>query len=58
MGAFAADGRRRSEAASLRKEQLTTEEAITGDAGIPLPSLSIHLGRTKNSETDLEEVVF
>jgi len=58
MVAFASGGRRRSEIATLRKEQLSPEEPIRLDGGPPLPSLSIHLGRTKTSGTDEDEVVY
>lgn len=58
MVAFASGGRRRSEVAALRKEQLTDEEPIVIEGGSPLPSLSIHLGRTKTSGADHEEVVY
>ncbi|MBA4799657.1 MAG: site-specific integrase [Rhizobiales bacterium] len=58
MVAFASGGRRRSEVAGLRKEQLVMEAPIAVDGGPPLPSLSIHLGRTKTSGADNEEVVY
>lgn len=58
MVAFASGGRRRSEVAGLRKEQLTVEAPVTGEDGIPLPSLTIHLGRTKNSGASQDEVVY
>ncbi len=58
MVAFASGGRRRSEIASLRVEQLTREEPIAIDGAPPLPSLAIHLGRTKTSGSDHEEVVY
>lgn len=58
MVAFASGGRRRSEVAALRKEQLSDEEPIAVEGGSPLPSLSIHLGRTKTSGADHEEVVY
>ncbi|HEV7436576.1 MAG TPA: site-specific integrase [Pseudorhizobium sp.] len=58
MVAFASGGRRRSEIAGLRKEQLTVEPPIPVDNGPPLPSLSIHLGRTKTSGADSDEVVY
>jgi integrase len=56
--AFASGGRRRSEMAGLRKEQLTVEPPVSGEDGPPLPSLSIHLGRTKNSGASQDEVVY
>ena len=58
MVAFASGGRRRSEIASLRKEQLTAEAPIPVEGAPPLPSLSIHLGRTKTSGADGDEVVY
>jgi integrase len=58
MVGFASGGRRRSEIAGLRKEQLTVEAPVTGDGGKPLPSLSIQLGRTKTSGKDDDEVVY
>ena len=58
MVAFASGGRRRSEVAGLRKEQLTPEDPIPVEGSSPLPSLSIHLGRTKTSGADSDEVVY
>ncbi|MBP1843914.1 integrase [Rhizobium petrolearium] len=58
MVAFASGGRRRSEVAGLRKEQLSVEAPVTGENGSALPSLSIHLGRTKTSGADHDEVVY
>lgn len=58
MVAFASGGRRRSEVAGLRREQLTVEAPVNGEDGSPLPSLSIHLGRTKNSGVSQDEVVY
>lgn len=58
MVAFASGGRRRSEVAGLRKEQLTIEPPVKAEDGSPLPSLSIHLGRTKNSGANQDEVVY
>ncbi|MBO3761619.1 site-specific integrase [Ciceribacter sp. L1K22] len=58
MVAFASGGRRRSEVAGLRREQLQPEEPIQIDGGPPLLSLSIHLGRTKTSGADSDEVVY
>ena len=56
--AFASGGRRRSEVAGLRVEQLVEEEAVTEDpseANSPaLPCLSIRLGRTKTAEADAD----
>ncbi|MGO8264579.1 integrase, partial [Rhizobium ruizarguesonis] len=56
--AFASGGRRRSEVASLRTEQFTIEAPVIAEDDTPLPSLSIHLGRTKNSGANEEEVVY
>jgi integrase len=58
MVAFASGGRRRSEIAGLRREQLTVEPPIVVEDGPPLPSLAIHLGRTKTSGADHHEVVY
>ncbi|MBY3203484.1 site-specific integrase [Rhizobium laguerreae] len=58
MVAFASGGRRRSEVAGLRREQLTVEAPVTGEDDIALPSLAIHLGRTKNSGASQDEVVY
>ncbi|MBX5205982.1 site-specific integrase [Rhizobium sp. NZLR1] len=58
MVAFASGGRRRSEIAGLRVEQLSVEPPITVPDGPPLPSLAIHLGRTKTSGADHDEVVY
>jgi integrase len=58
MVAFASGGRRRSEIAAMRVEQLTVEPSIDVPDGSPLPSLSIHLGRTKTSGADHDEVVY
>lgn len=58
MVAFASGGRRRSEVACLRKEQLVREAPIAVEGSAPLPSLSIHLGRTKTSGADMDEVVY
>lgn len=49
MVAFASGGRRRSEIAGLRLEQLTEEAPIETEGGPALPSLAIHLGRTKTT---------
>jgi integrase len=58
MVAFASGGRRRSEIAGLRREQLTVEPPIAVDNGTPLPSLAIHLGRTKTSSGEQDDVVY
>ncbi|MBB6470174.1 integrase, partial [Aminobacter lissarensis] len=60
--AFASGGRRRSEAAGLRFEQLAEEAPVPVDPldvdGGTLPCLKIHLGRTKTTNTDTEAAVF
>lgn len=58
MVAFASGGRRRSEIAGLRKEQLQPEEPVQIENAPPLPSLSIHLGRTKTSGAENDEIVY
>ena len=58
MVAFASGGRRRSEIAGLRREQLTVEPPIPIENGAPLPSLAIHLGRTKTSSGEEDDVVY
>jgi integrase len=58
MVAFASGGRRRSEIANLRIDQLTTEPSIERPDGPPLPSMAIHLGRTKTSTGEQDETVF
>ncbi|WP_433762955.1 site-specific integrase [Brucella anthropi] len=58
MVAFASGGRRRSEVASLRVEQLVKQAPVTDEDGSPLPSLGIHLGRTKTSGADHDETVY
>jgi integrase len=58
MVAFASGGRRRSEIASLRCEQLINEPPITADDGSSLPSLAIHLGRTKTTSGEQDDVVY
>ncbi|QND41082.1 site-specific integrase (plasmid) [Rhizobium leguminosarum bv. viciae] len=58
MVAFASGGRRRSEVASLRTEQFAVEAPVIAEDNTPLPSLSIHLGRTKNSGANEDEVVY
>jgi integrase len=57
MVAFASGGRRRSEVAGLRVEQLGPEEPVKVD-GASLPSLAIHLGRTKTSSAESDEIVY
>ncbi len=58
MVAFASGGRRRSEIAGLRLEQLTEEAPIEIEGGPPLPSLAIHLGRTKTTTGEQDDVVY
>ncbi|MGX7744012.1 site-specific integrase [Rhodopseudomonas parapalustris] len=60
--AFASGGRRRSEVARLRVEQLADEPAVridpTDEKSATLPCVSIHLGRTKTGDADDEGRVF
>ena len=60
--AFASGGRRRSEVAGLRLEQLNEEAPVPADPSDPksaaLPCLSIRLGRTKTTEADADARVF
>jgi len=58
MVAFASGGRRRSEVAGLHTEQFTVEPPVIAEDDTSLPSLSIHLGRTKNSGANEDEVVY
>ncbi|MCV9947521.1 site-specific integrase [Rhizobium sp. BT-175] len=58
MVAFASGGRRRSEIAGLWCEQLTVEPPIDVPDGPPLPSLAIHLGRTKTTTGEQDDVVY
>lgn len=58
MVAFASGGRRRSEIAGLRREQLTVEPPIVVPDGPPLTSLAIHLGRTKTTTGEEDEIVY
>ncbi|MBY2924421.1 tyrosine-type recombinase/integrase [Rhizobium leguminosarum] len=58
MVAFASGGRRRSEIAGLRVEQLTVEPPIEVGDGPPLPSLAIHLGRTKTTTSEQDDIVY
>ncbi|YCI06222.1 tyrosine-type recombinase/integrase (plasmid) [Ensifer sp. D2-11] len=56
LTAFASGGRRRSEIAGLRLEDLVEEEPVRADpadaTSAPLPCFSIHLGRTKTTNAD------
>ncbi len=58
MLGFASGSRRRSEIAGLRVEQLSVEPSIETGSGPPLPSRAIHLGRTKTSGADHDEIVY
>ncbi|WP_028734355.1 site-specific integrase [Rhizobium leguminosarum] len=58
MVAFASGGRRRSEIAGLRCEQLTVEPPIAREDGSPLPSLAIYLGRTKTTTGEQDDIVY
>lgn len=58
MVAFASGGRRRSKTAGLRREQLTVEPPIGVPEGPPLPFLAIHLGRTKTTTGEEDEIVY
>ncbi len=58
MVAFASGGRRRSEIAALRVEQLTVEPPVEMPDGPPLPSLAIHLGRTKTTTGEQDDIVY
>ena len=58
MVAFASGGRRRSEIAGLRLEQLTEEAPIEVPDSPPLPSLAIHLGRSKTTTGEDDDVVY
>lgn len=58
MVAFASGGRRRSEIAGLRRDQLTVEPPIPVENGATLPSLAIHLGRTKTTSGEQDDVVY
>ncbi|MER8548869.1 tyrosine-type recombinase/integrase [Mesorhizobium sp. M1169] len=59
--AFASGGRRRSEIASLRVEQIIEEEPVPADPKDPegpkLPCLKIRLGRTKTTQADTDAFV-
>nr|WP_033043379.1 site-specific integrase [Sinorhizobium medicae] len=61
LTAFASGGRRRSEVAALRVEDLADEEPVRADpsdkTSAPLPCLSIRLGRTKTTTADENEHV-
>ncbi|RWI07331.1 MAG: integrase [Mesorhizobium sp.] len=60
--AFASGGRRRSEIASLRFEQIVEEDPVPADPKAPdsldkLPCLKIRLGRTKTTQADSDAFV-
>ncbi len=51
--AFGSGGRRRSEVAALRVEDIRQEPDIPGEpGGLPLPARSLRLGRTKTTDAD------
>ncbi len=56
LTAFASGGRRRSEVAGLRVEDLVDEDQVHADPRNPasplLPCLTVHLGRTKTTTTE------
>ena len=58
MVAFASGGRRRSEIAGLCVEQLRLQPPIEMPDGPPVPSLAIHLGRTKTASGEQGDVVY
>ncbi|MDR7147805.1 tyrosine-type recombinase/integrase [Rhizobium sp. BE258] len=58
MVAFGSGGRRRSEIASLRYDQIARLDPVELEDGTKLPSISIDLGRTKTSDGSREEIVF
>jgi len=58
MVAFASGGRRRSEIAGLRTEQIVKQEPVTDEDGSLLPSFGIHLGRTKTGSISQDEFVY
>lgn len=58
MVAFASGGRRRSEIANLRREQLQPQDPIRTEDGPALASLAIHLGCTKTSSAESGELVY
>lgn len=61
LTAFASGGRRRSEVAGLRLDEITDEDPVLADPSIPdsppLPCLAIRLGRTKTTTSDDDEHV-
>ncbi|MDP9633007.1 UNVERIFIED_ORG: integrase [Ensifer adhaerens] len=61
LAAFASGGRRRSEVAAMRVEDLNDEDPVRTDPNDekspPLPCLSIRLGRTKTTTSDDDEHV-
>ncbi|MGF6157424.1 integrase [Ensifer sp. KUDG1] len=61
LTAFASGGRRRSELAGLRVDDLSDEDPVQADptdpGSPPLPCLSIRVGRTKTTTTDDDERV-
>jgi integrase len=61
LTAFASGGRRRSEVAAMRVEDLADEDPVLADPSIPdsppLPCLAIRLGRTKTTTSEDDEHV-
>ena len=61
LTAFASGGRRRSEVAGLRCEQLVSQESVLKDPDDPespvLPCMKIRLGRTKTTQSDTDAYV-
>jgi integrase len=61
LTAFASGGRRRSEIAALRVEQIAEEDSVPADPADPasgrLPCVSLNLGRTKTTENDSTAIV-
>lgn len=61
LTAFASGGRRRSEVAGLRCEQLITQESVLAEPEDPessrLPCMKIRLGRTKTTQSDTDAYV-
>lgn len=58
MVAFGSGGRRRSEIASLRCEQIGRLDPVELPDGTKLPSIAIDLGRTRTSDGSREETVY
>jgi integrase len=58
MLAFASGGRRRSEVAGRRLDQLSVEAPIEVPDSPSLPSLARHLGRTKTTTGEQDDIVY